>query len=144
MEPAIFERMPKQERFDLMPDVYVPLLRDGASLHTWLQPSGAEWTPVGSPLELLEANLIALARVGRHIDPSARVEGRLHGSVWIGAGATLERGAELGPNAVVSARASIGSGARLASALALPDAKVGANARLLRAVAFGSEVWRDG
>jgi mannose-1-phosphate guanylyltransferase len=142
MSGKIFARMPHRPAFEIIPDVFVPALRDGQKIATWLQPLGAAWAPVGTPGELLDANLAALT--GRHVDSSARVAGEVVGPVWIGAGARIAAGARVGPEAVVSAGAEIGAGASLAQALALPGARVAARAALERAVAFGDEVWRDG
>jgi mannose-1-phosphate guanylyltransferase len=131
MEPAIFARMPVLERFEIIPEVWVPLLREDSRIASVRQVEGAQWWPVGSPRELLDANLAALA----HEAP-----GR---PAWIGAGARVAPDARIGPRAVVCAGASIGAGARLENALALPGARVPAGAELVNAVAFGDEVWRD-
>lgn len=148
MESAVFARMPASARFEIIPEVWLPALRDGLRIASWVQPAGARWTPVGSPLELLDANLAALGDQagadGRHVDPRATVGGELIGPVWIGADAVVESGARVGPFAVVSRGARIGANARLEQALALPDARVAAGSKLARAVAYGNEVWRDG
>ena len=95
------------------------------------QAAGAQWWPVGSPRELLDANLAALA----HEAPGQ--------SAWIARGALVAPDARMGPGTVVCAGASIGAGARLERALALPGARVAAGAVLENAVAYGAEVWRD-
>jgi len=147
MSPGIFARMPAREAFEIIPDVYLPALGEGAPIATWLQRESDPWWPVGTPRELLEANLAALARevAGESVRsaPSARVEGGVTGPAWFGAGARVERGAHVGPNAVVSAGALIRAGARLESSVALPGSEVAAGESLRRAVAFGREVWRD-
>jgi NDP-sugar pyrophosphorylase family protein len=142
MSGSIFARMPPRAAFEIIPDVFVPALRDGRKIGTWLQPSDAAWAPVGTPAELLDANLAALT--GLHVDPAARVDGSLVGPAWVGAGARVAAGARVGPHAVVSAGAEVGSGAVFERALALPGARVAAKASLARAVAFEDEVWRDG
>jgi mannose-1-phosphate guanylyltransferase len=142
MSGSIFARMPARAAFEIIPDVFVPALRDGQKIGTWLQAPGAAWAPVGTPAELLDANLGALT--GLHVDPKARVEGSVVGPAWVGAGARVAAGARVGPGAVVSAGAEIGAGAALERALALPGARVAAQASLSRAVAFDGEVWRDG
>jgi NDP-sugar pyrophosphorylase family protein len=127
--------------------VYVPALRDGEAISTWLQPESEAWWPVGTPRELLDANLAALRHeLGSEAvraAPSARVDGRVTGPAWIGERARIEAGARVGPRAVVSAGAVIRSGARIEASLALPGAEVPAGESLVRAVAFGREVWRD-
>jgi NDP-sugar pyrophosphorylase family protein len=147
MSPAIFARMPARPAFEIIPDVYVPALRAGAHVGTWLQAAGAAWWPVGTPRELLDANLAALehelASDSPRIAPSARVAGRVVAPAWIGADARIDAGAQVGPHAVVSRGALVGAGARLERSLALPGAEVAPGDSLLRAVAHGREVWRD-
>ena len=145
MEPAILSRMPALERFEIIPEVWLPLLRAGERVASVCQAHGARWWPVGSPRELLDANRAALASEAPSPAPERRaaVSGEVVGPVWIGAGATIERGARVGPRAVVSAGATVGVGARLEDALALPGARVAPGTDLRRAVAFGDEVWRD-
>jgi NDP-sugar pyrophosphorylase family protein len=147
MSPAIFARMPSRDAFEIIPEVYVPALRDGASIATWIQPAGAAWWPVGTPRELLDANLAALARETVAESPSvaasARVAGDVVGPAWIGAGARVEAGARVGPHAVVSRGAVIRANARLERAVALPGSEVAAGESLARAIAHGREVWRD-
>ena len=147
MEPTIFARMPMSERFEIVPEVWVPALRAGLRIASWVQPAGARWWPVGSPRELLDANLAAIDAAagagGVLIDPRSRVAGTVVGPAWIGAGAEVEAGAHIGPHAVVSCGARIGADARMENALALPESRVPAGARLARAIAFGDEVWRD-
>ncbi len=147
MEPTIFARMPASERFEIVPEVWVPALRAGLCIASWVQPAGARWWPVGSPRELLDANLDALEAsapgAGVRVDPRARVAGSLVGPVWIGAGAEIDAGATVGPRAIVSRCARVGAGARIEHSLALPDARVPPGAQLSRAVAFADEVWRD-
>ena len=147
MEPTIFAHMPMNERFEIVPEVWVPALRAGHRLASFMQPPGARWWPVGSPRELLDANLDALdasaGTDGVHVDPRSRVAGSVVGPAWIGAGAEIGADARIGPRAVVSRFARIGAGACIEHALALPDSRVAAGARLSRAVAFADEVWRD-
>jgi mannose-1-phosphate guanylyltransferase len=147
MSPAIFARMPERATFEIIPDVYVPALRAGAAIGAWLQPAGSGWWPVGTPAELLDANLAALAAESSadspRVDPSAQVAGKVTAPAWIGAGARVAAGASVGPHGVVSAGAVIGENARLERSLALPGAEVARGAALHRAIAHGSEVWRD-
>jgi mannose-1-phosphate guanylyltransferase len=147
MSPAIFARMPARAGFEIIPEVYVPAIREGAAIATWMQPEKAAWWPVGTPRELLDANLAALAHEGpgdsARVAPSARVAGAVIGPAWIGDGASVEAGARVGPRAVVSRGAVIRENARLEQALALPDCEVAPGESLERAIAHGREVWRD-
>ncbi len=148
MSPAIFARMPSRLSFEIFPDVYVPALRAAAKLATWLQPVSSAWWPVGTPRELLDTNLDALAgEIGSHstkIAVTAQVAGEVVAPAWIGEDARVEAGARIGPHAVVSRGAIVRSGARLERSVALPGAEVAAGESLARAVAHGREVWRDG
>jgi NDP-sugar pyrophosphorylase family protein len=152
LEQAIFEHMPKHPVFSVFEDLYAPMLERGERIGTWLQPPSAAWWPVGSPAELLEANLEALGRLAR-VEPgvvregeSARIEGDVTGPAWIGAGAYVADGARVGPWTVVGAGAEVPAGWEAEDSLWLPDARPGgAQARALRrAVAFDAEVWVDG
>jgi len=152
LEPAIFEKMPERAVFSVFEDLYAPMLRRGERVATWLQPPSAAWWPVGSPAELLEANLEALDRLVR-IEPgvvregeSSRIEGAVIGPVWIGEDAHVEAGARVGPWAVVGAGAEVPGGWEVEESLWLPDARPGAREprSLRRAVAFDAEVWVDG
>jgi mannose-1-phosphate guanylyltransferase/phosphomannomutase len=144
IEPRIFSRMPNGA-FEILPDLYVPALRDGEPFAAWLQPSTARWWPVGSPGELLDANLRALretaASAGR-ISPDAAIQGELVPPVWIGAGARVERGACAGPDAVVCRGARLPRGAVLRESLVLPGRRAPAR-ELRRAVVHADEGWCD-
>jgi NDP-sugar pyrophosphorylase family protein len=150
LEPAIFERMGVQTPLELIPHLYVPLLESGGEIAAALQPPEQAWWPIGSPAELLDANLRALERAEKHgsldggvrLGALARVDGELRPPVWIGERASVARGAIVGPHAVIGARAALAAGARVCEALALPDARVAAG-EIRRAVAFGAELWRD-
>jgi NDP-sugar pyrophosphorylase family protein len=130
MEPEIFEHMPKLEKFESLPDVYIPMLRRGEAIGAWLQDSTADWTPIGTPRELLDANLAAAARQ----NPDA---------VWIGAGAQVPASARLGPRAVIGAGARVPDDAIVRDALLLPRAQPPTGARLEGAIAYDTEVWLD-
>ena len=145
MEPAIFDLMPDRKRFEIFPDVYLPALKSGVPLGTWLQPAGSGWWPVGTPGELLDANLEALDGLGAgapHLDPSAEVAGELTPPVWIGAGARIESGARVGPRSVVGRGARVARGSRLSESLVLPGAEPPAGTAGTRLIADAGEVWR--
>ena len=113
---AVFARMPARRRSRSSPTCSCPRCATASTIATWLQPAGARWWPVGSPAELLDANLGALERGGAHaVDPTRASRGRRSsGPVWIGAGARVAAGARIGPHAVVSRRArEVGAGAAL-------------------------------
>jgi NDP-sugar pyrophosphorylase family protein len=150
LEPAIFERLEARTPLELVPDLYVPLLESGDGIAAALQAPEQAWWPIGSPAELLDANLRALERAdeqraldgGARVGAGARVDGELRPPVWIGERASVARGAQVGPHAVIGAGAEVAPGARMSEALALPGARVAAG-EVRRAIAFGAELWRD-
>jgi mannose-1-phosphate guanylyltransferase len=146
IEPILFRQLPARETFDIVRDVYVPWLReDGCALAAWPMPLGLRWEPVGTPRELLEVNLAALARVeaGRCISSDARIDAPLAPPVFVGARARVERGARVGPQVVLGQGALVRAGTRLRRALVLPGARPPAGASLERVVCYDEEVWCD-
>jgi len=148
MDPSIFAEFSADEVAQLMPDVYVPLLRSGKTLTAAFQPSEMSWWPVGTPAELLDANLRSLQQlaqrgVGLTIDSSARVQGEIVGPAWIGPGAEISAGAVLGPNVVMGAGVVVPEGYRASEMLFLSGSRPPLGDPLKRAIAFDQEVWRD-
>ncbi|MFQ5513051.1 MAG: sugar phosphate nucleotidyltransferase [Myxococcota bacterium] len=145
----IFTHMPDRLCFDLVRDVYVPWLREEAALSSWMHPRTADWWPVGTPRELLDANLVALERASRKNDGEplvaheARLEGDLQPPVWVGAGARVAAGARVGPHAVVGAGARVPAGCTVVRSVLLPGARPPTGSVLQRAIVFGRRVWRD-
>ena len=150
LEPRVFDRMPLGPTFDVIDAVYIPAVQDGEKLAVWTQPGDREWCPVGDPGELLDANLEALGRAAAAAaeaesvlaDASARVEGEVRGPAWIGASATIEAGARVGPWVVVGAGATVRRGSSVEHSLLLPNANPPAGA-LYRAIGYADEVWSD-
>jgi mannose-1-phosphate guanylyltransferase len=152
LSPGVFEHLPARPVSHLMQDLYVPLLRRGARvMAAHMDPSDA-WWPVGTPGELLDANLLALdaalARGGPRTsavlaDPSARIEGDVVGPAWIGAAARVAAGARVGPGVVVDAGAEVPDGLVASEMLFLCGARPDARGPLRRAIAYDREVWRD-
>ena len=149
MASSLFESMPSQFPFDIVRDVYVPCLERGERIASFLQPEAALWWPVGTPRELLEANLLALdaatreCRNARIEAPDAQIAGELRSPVWVGARARVPAGARVGPRAVIGAGAVLSEGADIEESLVLPGAQPPASRPLRRAVAFGEAVWTD-
>ena len=97
---------------------------------TWLQPTIDAWHPIGTPRELLDANLALLAASGA--------------SQWVGAGAVVPASASLGPGAIIGAGAQLSADTSIRNSVVLPNARPPAGSTLERAIAFEREVWRDG
>jgi NDP-sugar pyrophosphorylase family protein len=143
LDPGIFDRMPSQLSFDIVQDVYVPLLRRGERLGIALHPESARWWPIGTPADLLHANLAALSEEAgtRQEEPSsvrvaanARVRGEIIGPAWVGSNAEVEAGARLGPWVILGANTHIESEVRLERVLVLADSRVERGTRLGEAV----------
>ena len=133
LEPGIYDHMPRELNFDIVQEVYIPLLRRGERLGTLLHPATARWWPIGTPADLLQANLAALSeQIGAgegpsakvHAAPNARVGGKIIGPAWVGGNAEIHSGAQVGPWVVVGAGACIEPEARLARAVVLSEARV--------------------
>ena len=148
IEPEVFALMPEQGPFNSMLDLYAPMLRRGDPLCVWLQSPEARWWPVGTPRELLDTNLRALAEAlpeasRLHAADDARIDGEIEGPAWVGPGAHIAAGARAGPNVVIGAGATLAAGSRACDSLLLHGATPPAGTRLTRAIAFDEEVWRD-
>jgi len=142
IDPRILPRMP-DGAFEILPALYVPALRDGEHLQAWIHPLESRWWPVGSPAELLDANLRALRELGasaQRVGSGARVDGELIEPVWIGPGAILEHGACAGPGAIIGGGARVPRGASLRDALVLGGKRAPA-ATLSRAIVYADGVF---
>ncbi len=152
LEPTIFDEMPASGCFDIIRDVHLPYLDNGGSIGTWLQPAARDWSPIGCPRELLDANLDALealahqepAARGVFIDPTATVDGHIAGPVWIGAGAKVSPSSSVGPRAIIGAGANVPTGASVTDAVFLRNASPASPRSWQRVIAYGEEVWLDG
>ena len=140
IESTFFDALPAEKTFDIVKDVYVPLLRSGGTLASWLQDVDASWWPVGSPRELLDANLRALEELGVAGTPAGP---SLRPPVWIGEGVEIPGDARVGPRAVIGSGAKLPPGIEVVDSLVLPGARPRVSGRLHRAIAFGREVWTD-
>lgn len=139
--PRVFDFIAPEGEVQLGTDTYPAMLRAGARVSCVLQEG--YWSDLGTPERLLGANLEVLTREARfaRFDPLAGfVEGppgvffgqgairgpgiRLRGPALVGHGATLEAGADIGPDVVVGARAVVGTGVRLERCVVLDGVEV--------------------
>ncbi len=150
LEPRIFDRMPTTIPFDIVRDVYVPMLEREEPLGAAVHLAAARWGPLGTPEELLDANLAALRErlpagdvpeEALHIEEGARIHGDLLGPVWIGRGAVLEAEACVGPDVVLGAGCRVERGARVERAVVLPRARVPGDVRLRDAIVGVKGTW---
>jgi NDP-sugar pyrophosphorylase family protein len=149
LSPEVLEHFPEQPVSHLMRDLYVPLLRQGARVMAAHMDPAAAWWPVGTPRELLDTNLLALAAelaqdpTGVRADPTARIEGSVVGPAWVGPGARVPTHCRLGPGVVVDAGVEVPDGLDASEMLFLCGARPRASEPLRRAIAYDGEVWRD-
>jgi NDP-sugar pyrophosphorylase family protein len=143
VEPQIYDQMPDKAAFDILQDVYVPALQRGERIGALLHPPEARWWPIGSPGDLLRANLLALSdRLGDergadaavHVAADAEVGGEVVGPSWVGPRAEVERGARIGPWVVVEADARLEAGVLLEQVVVLSKARVQSGTALRGAV----------
>jgi NDP-sugar pyrophosphorylase family protein len=153
LEGGIFGWMPDRSNFDLVADVYVPLLKRQLKIRCCLQDLRARWWPVGTPQELLQANLGALeqrlASHGSgdrsvHAAPGARLRGEVLGPAWIGHAAEVKRGARVGPWVILGGGSRVERGSRLERTLVLPGAVVPENTVLREAIIGMEDTWKRG
>ena len=152
IESELFALMPKRAAFDILRDVYVPLLASGEPIGAWLQPPNHQWWPVGTPRELLDANLAALRQRaadasvpsdGLFVSSDASISGDVRGPAWIAPGARVAAGALAGPQVVIGPGATLGAGATARETLLLANAEPATGVTLERAIGYEREVWRD-
>lgn len=148
IEPQLFERMPQARSFDIMAELYAPMVERGELLAVSLQPAETAWWPVGTPRELLEANLALLQRATSGVDAppaivasDANVGGDLVAPVFVGSRARIEAGSRAGPCSVIGAGATLPRGSEAAESLLLPGADP-PTGKLQHAIGYDREVWR--
>lgn len=117
LSPDLLARVP-QGRSETVPDLYRPLIAEGAHLAAYT--TGRAWYDLGTPRRLRDAALAGGARV--RWSP-------LKPGTWIGQGARVEHGARVA-RTVIESEAVIEAGARARRCLLLPGARVAAGARL--------------
>jgi NDP-sugar pyrophosphorylase family protein len=133
LEPEIFDWMPETTSFDIVRHVYVDAVGRGDRLGVFLHPQGARWLPVGTPGDLLEANLQALSgwlamqdegERAVHVAPGAQIRGDLVGPAWVGPKAEVEAGSRVGPWTVLGTDVRVGREAQLERVVVLSGSRV--------------------
>lgn len=161
LEPAILERLPTGIDVGINKKVYPELIEEGAGAYGHIQ-AEAYWAEPSTPDRYLAVVCDVLAgrvSLGRFrsagVDPFASCEVRgermfvhpdaevhpsvkLTGPVWIGAGACVAAGAELGPEVAVEPGAIVGS-AKIVRSVVWPDTEVASGEYLDQTVAAGVE-----
>lgn len=152
LSTAALDHVPDQGFACIVRSAYVQLIPRGR-VRGQVHPG--TWLDVGNPSVYLEANRAVMdGTVGLPLDPWERAahglrpvagqqvpvgdptrcdlasSARLEGPCWLGAGAVVERGAELGPYTVVGQGARVGAGAALKDCVVWDGCRVPAGARL--------------
>jgi mannose-1-phosphate guanylyltransferase len=120
LSPRIFDSLPGQDAFSHLDDWWAPALAAGAADVRGLVADAASclWEPVGTPAELLAANLRLRSLSYLDVAEASRR-----------AGATLIEDAEGETSVVLGAGAELGEGARLARAVVFEGERVPAHFR---------------
>jgi mannose-1-phosphate guanylyltransferase len=128
LSPRIFDSMPARDAFSHLDDWWMPALAAGARDIRGLVTSEADclWEPVGTPAELLAANLRVRRLSFLDLDEATRR-----------AGARLLEGADGEISVVLGAGAELGEGARLSRAVVFEGERVPARFRAAGGVFAG-------
>jgi N-acetylglucosaminyldiphosphoundecaprenol N-acetyl-beta-D-mannosaminyltransferase len=122
LEAALTERMPTR---------YIAMHNECASAHSQAAWLGAQTAVPAKALVALQtevwtAHPWGYASAQAHISPDAHIEG----PVWIGPGCVVRADAHLGPHVTLTSNVVVDKHAVLANAVALPEAFVGAQAKV--------------
>ena len=150
LDRAVVAAIPTGRAVSIERETFPGLLRDGVPFFGWV--AGNYWLDIGSPAKYRQGQLDLLAgRVGtplappgagpggRAIAPGAQVapDATVTAPCVIGAGTRVESGAQVGPNTVLGANCTVGAGARVEGAILWDDVVVGPGA-VLRDCIVGS------
>ena len=133
LDPSVLDAIPGGRAVSVEREVFPALI--GSGLYAWRAPG--YWNDIGTPSSYLEGNLEILAEEGGETADDAAVAGRLVGSCFVGAGATVERGARV-ESSVIGAGAVVAAGASIVGSVLHAGVRVGEHARVT-----GSVIGRD-
>jgi mannose-1-phosphate guanylyltransferase len=152
LDAALLARIPGGRPVSIEREFFPALIADGTPAFGWV--SEAYWRDIGSPAAYRAAHLDLLTgkarmplappgepRQGCWIDRDATLapDVELVPPAVVGAAASVEDGARIGPLAVVGERCRIGPGARVEGAVLWEHVEVGAQSRLRECV-IGADV----
>ncbi len=122
LEPHVLDLVPEDTKYDFSKQLFPDMLERGMALYG--HRLEGLWKDIGRPADLLEANLLMAERAGAaDVSKGVMVIGGVHidGSATVAAGVILDR-------AVLGGDVRIGAGARLTRALVLDGCEVAADA----------------
>jgi mannose-1-phosphate guanylyltransferase len=140
LEPSVLQQIPPRLTVSIERETFPRMLDRPGRLYAFDSP--AYWLDIGTPDKYLQAHADVLAgRVG--IPPAPGATERDPG-VWVQGPVSIADDARLEAPVLLGAGVTVGSGARLRSAVVGADATIGARARLDDAVVFeGVEIETD-
>jgi len=121
LEPHLLARMPAGQPLSIERDFYPQALSDGARIFAY--PSGGYWLDIGTAAKYLKAHrdildgVIRLELPGRHsskgitVGEGCELRGELHPPALLGSNCVVERGARIGPYAVLGDSVVVAKGA---------------------------------
>ena len=158
LSPEVVDLIPEGKPYDFGKELFPRLLQEGRRLYA--MPAQSYWCDIGSPEAYRRCCVDAAAgRIGLdlkapEIRPGVHAHVPLEGvkvtpPVYVGEGCTVEAGAELGPNAVLSRGSHVGKGSRVRDSVingawvdrgcVLDGAIVGRDARIGAGAGLGRE-----
>ena len=123
LERRLIDRIPPATPCSIEREVFPVVAADGA-LYGF--PADAYWRDIGTPASYLQAHVDVLSGAVRTESPT--------GDRYLGPGAVLEVGAQVGGHASLGARVAVAAGARVEQSVLGEGTSVGAGAMLDRAV----------
>jgi mannose-1-phosphate guanylyltransferase len=120
LERSVLELIPSGQEVSIEREVFPRLVGDGLGA---LRLDGY-WMDIGTPARYLQASWDILeGRVATRVRPTAP-------GLLVGAGAEVDRGATIGPRAVISPGCRVGAGAEVRESVLLDGCSVGEGARV--------------
>ena len=111
LKPEVLDRIPREGTWDFASDLFPALLGREPGLFAW--ESDGYWNDVGTPEAYLRTSFDALdGRLPLTVPPS-RTDAPVIPPCWISPQATVDRGARVGPYAVIGPGSRLGAGCRV-------------------------------
>lgn len=141
LEPDTFDRVPKATAYSIERSYFPSLIEEKARFIAHIDPG--YWLDIGTPdkyrqahRDIMDGRFPAVPFAGRAgtavVSPDARVEDgvTLEGPCFVAAGATIKRGARIGPHSVIGAHCHIAEDAVVEDVILWPNCWVDTEARL--------------
>jgi mannose-1-phosphate guanylyltransferase len=146
IEPSVLDEIPDGKPYDFARDLFPAILSRTAPVFGFFL--DGFWTDAGEKEGYLQANRWYLANMSRSISAESTIKGEVRGNVHVGKnvmidsnssvanpsvideGVRIERGARLGPDAVIIKNSKVGSGTRILSSVVYEECEVHDNAMI--------------